>query len=366
MLPLILLALKPTTALAKSSYPCVKVNGKTANNRNKLNLDTDDNYIILKGHYSGCALKTNSKKIKLKYWGVSSSGKEWELTTKQPGKARINVVRSGRIIKSFIVVVRVPKIVGYEKGSYADFRLKGVGDSTGETKHKIKWIFTPVGNYGSNYKTIIEKNHDTLTFLTSPGIYKVKIKLLGKTYKLKKKVTVLECDGDFPIKSVKEMEKVLPNCIVGSLRSHGYSFSIVGKRTLDHFSKDLKSDHTISGIHDLDGRKVAVSNTSATVVLHEVGHFVSCSFQKVNGINLTQTTEWQGIYNREKSKFWQLNSIDQVGNTYAATSANEFFAECFQQYYLAPKTLRKNCPIAYKFIERTVKMDFPRIATVAW
>lgn len=368
-LSLILLAAKPSIVLSKthtSAVPVIRINGKNINNHNKLNLDTGDNYITLKGGYTGCTLKTTNKKIKLKYWGTGSYGKEWEVTTKRSGKVKINVVRNKKVIKSFIIVVRTPKIVAYEKGSHVDFRLKGAGDNTGETIHKIKWIFTPVGNYGSNYKTIVEKNHDTLTFLNSPGIYKVKIKFLGKTYKLKKKVTVLECEGDFSIKSIKEMERVLPAYVTRSLRLHSYRFNVVGKRMLDHYSKDLKSDHTISGIHDLDRRKIAVSNTSATVVLHEVGHFVSCSFQKVNGVNLTQSTEWLGIYAREKSQFYQMNSINQVGDTYAATSANEFFAECFQQYYLAPKILKKHCPRAYKFVERTMKIDFLKIANVNW
>ena len=369
LLPLISLAAKPSIFLSKTyakTAPIIKINGKTINNHNKLNLDTSDNYITLKGSYSGCTLKTPSKKIKLKYWGVSKSGKEWKVITKQPGKVRINVVHNGKVIKAFVIIVRTPRIASCEKGSYVNFRLKGAGDNAGEAKHKIQWIFTPVGNYGSNNKTIVEKNHNTLTFLTSPGIYKVKIKFLGKTYKLKKKVTVLECEGDFPIRSIKEMERVLPSYVTKSLHLHGYHFNVVRKRTLDNFSKDLEKEQTVSGIHDIEKRRIIVSNNSATVVLHEVGHFVSCSFQKVNGINLTQTAEWQEIYKKERDKFWQENSFSQAGDTYAATSANEFFAECFQQYYLAPKTLQKHCPQAYRFVERTMKIDFPKIADIGW
>lgn len=368
LLPLILLTANPRIALAKTHTrgPIIKINGKTVNNRNKLNLDTSDNYITLKGHYSGYTLKTTSKKIKLKYWGISQAGKEWEVITKQPGKVKIKVIRNGKVMKSFTLIVCTPRIASCKKGGYAYFRLKGAGDNVGETKHKIKWIFTPVGNYGSNDKAIVEKHHSTITFLSTPGIYKVKVKLLGRVYKLKKKVMVLESDNDFEIKSLKNAEKVLPHYIIQSLYLHGYTFSIVKKKVLDKYGTDLKENHTISGIHDLEKRKIIVSNTSATVVLHEIGHFVSCSFQKVNGVNLTQIPEWQNIYKKEKSKFWQTNSFNEIGDIYAATSANEFFAECFQQYLLVPKTLKKHCPLAYDFVERTMRIDFSKIANISW
>lgn len=368
LLPLILLTANPRIALAKTHTrgPIIKINGKTVNNRNKLNLDTGDNYITLKDHYSGYTLKTTSKKIKLKYWGISQVGKEWEVITKQPGKVKIKVIRNGKVMKSFILIVCTPRIDSCKKGDYTYFRLKGAGDNVGETKHKIKWIFTPVGNYGSNDKAIVEKHHSTITFLSTPGIYKVKVKLLGKAYKLKKKVMVLEADNDFEIKSLKNAEKVLPHYVIQSLYLHGYTFSIVKKKVLDKYGTDLKENYTISGIHDLERRKIIVSNTSATVVLHEIGHFVSCSFQKVNGVNLTQIPEWQNIYKKEKSKFWEINSFNEIGDTYAATNANEFFAECFQQFYLVPQILKGNCPLAYKFMKRTVENDFLKIAGINW
>ena len=70
------------------------------------------------------------------------------------------------------------------------------------------------------------------------------------------------------------------------------------------------------------------------IVIHEVGHFVSCSFQMVNGKNLTQTKEWKKIYKSEKRKYVSEAGFEQVENVYAATSANEFFAECFHTSYL--------------------------------
>ena len=166
--------------------------------------------------------------------------------------------------------------------------------------------------------------------------------------------------------SFEDTKRVLPSYVVESLRQHHYTFSIVGKKALDHFSQDLSAEHTVSGIHDLDNRKIVVSDTSAVVVLHEIGHFVSCSFQKVKGENLTQTKEWREIYYAEKGKFVSKTGFEEVKEIYAATSPNEFFAECFQQYYLAPSTLAKNCPKAYNFVQRTMTWDFIQIAGILW
>lgn len=273
----------------------------------------------------------------------------------------------GKVVKCFIIIIKTPKlkIIDYDD-SCIDFELQGAGNDGSETVHHVKWYFTPVGSYNGNEGVIKDSDNCSQGFLTTPGVYKVKAKLNGKVYKLKKTVTLLSFKGDFNVKSIEAMGKVLPGYIVKSLRLHSYSFSIVGKRSLDHFSQDLKAEHTVSGIHDLDNRRIVVSDTSAMIVIHEVGHFVSCSFQMVNGKNLTQTKEWKKIYKSEKRKYVSEAGFEQVEDVYAATSANEFFAECFQQYYLAPRTLAKNCPKAYKFIKRTVQIDFPKIAGIAW
>lgn len=48
----------------------IRIKGKAADNHNKLKLDSNNNLVILKGPYKDCKLKTNSKKIKLNYWGI--------------------------------------------------------------------------------------------------------------------------------------------------------------------------------------------------------------------------------------------------------------------------------------------------------
>lgn len=363
-------ALDQKTTTQANTYqriPYILINGKVSNNKNKLNLDSNENYITLKGKYKNCNLKTNSKKIKIRYWGNLGKTKEWEVITKKPGKVKIHVKHKGKTIKRFTVIVKTPKLKVIDSDdSYVDLELKGVGNRSSETVHKVKWYFVPISSYGCNEGVIKDSDNCSQTFLTIPGIYKVKAKLNGKVYRMKKPVTLLSFKDDFNVTSFESTERVLSSYVIESLRQHHYTFSIVGKKALDHFSQDLNAEHTVSGIHDLDNRRIVVSDTSAVVVLHEIGHFVSCSFQEVNGENLIQTKEWRGIYNSEKSKYVSETGFEEIKDVYAATSPNEFFAECFQQYYLAPNTLAKNCPKAYSFVQRTMTKDFPQIAGTLW
>lgn len=345
----------------------ILINGKVSNNKNKLNLDSNENYITLKGKYKNCNLKTNSKKVKIRYWGNIGKTREWGVITKKSGKVRIHVKHKGKTIKRFIIIVKTPKLKVIDSDENCiDLELKGVGNRSSETVHNVKWYFVPISSYGCNEGVIKDSDNCSQTFLTTPGIYKVKAKLNGKVYRMKKPVTLLSFKGDFSVTSFESTERVLPNYVIESLRQHHYTFSIVGKKALDRFSQDLNAEHTVSGIHDLDNRRIVVSDTSAVVVLHEIGHFVSCSFQKVNGENLTQTKEWRGIYNSEKSKYVSETGFEEIKDVYAATSPNEFFAECFQQYYLIPDTLAKNCPKAYSFVQRTMTKDFSQIAGTLW
>lgn len=359
------LAKKTPTPTRTSQH--ILINGKVSNNRNKLNLDSNENYITLKGKYKNCSLKTNSKKVKIRYWGNLGKNKEWEVITKKPGKVRIHVKRKGKTVKRFTIIVKTPKLKVIDSDdSCINLELKGVGNRAGETVHKVKWYFTPISSYNCNEGVVRDSDNCSQVFLTTPGIYKVKAKLNGNVYRMKKSVTLLSFKGDFNVMSFEDTKRVLPSYVIESLRQHRYTFSIVGKKALDHFSQDLSAEHTVSGIHDLDNRKIVVSDTSAVVVLHEIGHFVSCSFQKVKRENLTQTKEWREIYYAEKGKFVSKTGFEEAKEIYAATSPNEFFAECFQQYYLAPSTLAKNCPKAYNFVQRTMTWDFIQIAGILW
>ena len=122
----------------------IRIKGKAADNHNKLKLDSNNNLVILKGPYKDCKLKTNSKKIKLNYWGFSPANSRWEIITKKSGKAKIKVIKNGKTIKEFKVIVKKPRIRAKTTKNSVNLKLKNVGNRYGVTLHNVKWVFTPV------------------------------------------------------------------------------------------------------------------------------------------------------------------------------------------------------------------------------
>lgn len=122
----------------------IRIKGKAADNNNKLKLDSNNNLVILKGPYKDCKLKTNSKKIKLNYWGFSPANSRWEIITKKSGKAKIKVIKNGKTIKEFKVIVKKPRIRAKTTKNSVNLKLKNVGNRYGVTLHNVKWVFTPV------------------------------------------------------------------------------------------------------------------------------------------------------------------------------------------------------------------------------
>lgn len=140
----------------------IRIKGKAADNHNKLKLDSNNNLVILKGPYKDCKLKTNSKKIKLNYWGFSPTNSRWEIITKKSGKAKIKVIKNGKTIKKFKVIVKKPKISAKTTKNSVNLKLENVGNRYGVTLHNVKWVFTPISTeQDSNTTTEIPDNSDT-------------------------------------------------------------------------------------------------------------------------------------------------------------------------------------------------------------
>lgn len=140
----------------------IRIKGKAADNNNKLKLDSNNNLVILKGSYKDCKLKTNSKKIKLNYWGFSPANSRWEIITKKSGKAKIKVIKNGKTIKEFKVIVKKPRISAKTTKNSVNLKLKNVGNRYGVTLHNVKWVFTPV-NTEQNSSTTTESPDNSNT-----------------------------------------------------------------------------------------------------------------------------------------------------------------------------------------------------------
>lgn len=237
---------KSTLAKKKSKrISKIRIKGKVADNHNKLKLDSNNNLVILKGSYKDCKLKTNSKKIKLNYWGFSPANSRWEIITKKSGKAKIKLIKNRKTIKEFKVIVKKPRISAKTTKNSVNLKLKNVGNRYGVTLHNVKWVFTPINTEqdsstapevpkipdnsnttttpdttttesSDNLNTTIVEGSTAITLaqpvattapspitnrqrsakvtIIKPGTYRVQATLLGKTYTLNKTVTVPEID----------------------------------------------------------------------------------------------------------------------------------------------------------------------------
>lgn len=359
---LFLLLMLPLTANAKSQR--IFVNDKKIEKTSTINIGCEENYLDLKGYPRNAQIKVGNKNIiKTKYYGTRGYVKSWNLIAKKSGSSKIYIKNGRKTLRIITVNVRKPKIVLKKIQGGIKVTLKNVGDKTGFLMGRITWIYKPVGLYGYE-KKIKYKTDMNMDYLFTPGKYKIKAIYKGKTYKLKKTVLVSYGKEDFQIRRIKDAKKVVPSYIIDSLISHKYRYEVA--RTGGYISKFSSTSSSIHGVHDAEKKIISVNDISATVVVHEIGHFVSCSYAKVNGTNITQTQEWQQLYKTEASKYDDGRSFMLRGSSYASSSANEFFAECFQLYCLKPKQLKKCCPNTYKMMDYIVKKDFPTIANVKW
>lgn len=122
------------------------------------------------------------------------------------------------------------------------------------------------------------------------------------------------------------------------------------------FTLNINSGVTYSGLFDARSRSITLKKADSTVY-HELGHFVAF----VAG-NYDMSSEFQGIYNREKSKYTAYNK------GYVLSSPSEYFAESFKNYTLEPGALRASRPETYNAMEtalsRITSSQISRIANV--
>lgn len=105
------------------------------------------------------------------------------------------------------------------------------------------------------------------------------------------------------------------------------------------FQIEINSGVSYSGVCDARTRKITLKKADETVY-HELGHFVAFAAG-----NVDLGSEFQGIYNREKSKYNEFNK------GYVLSSSSEYFAESFRNYTLDPVKLKNSRPETYAAME---------------
>lgn len=122
------------------------------------------------------------------------------------------------------------------------------------------------------------------------------------------------------------------------------------------FTVKIDSSVSYSGLFDARSQTITLKKADTTIY-HELGHFVAF----VAG-NYDMTSEFQAIFNREKSKYTAYNK------GYVLSSASEYFAESFKNYTLEPAALKASRPETYTAIEkalsRITSSQVSRIASV--
>ncbi len=105
------------------------------------------------------------------------------------------------------------------------------------------------------------------------------------------------------------------------------------------FGIKINSGVSYSGVFDARSQGITLKRADDTVY-HELGHFVGF----IAG-NVDRTSQFQAIYNSEKSKYTMYNKA------YVLSSPSEYFAESFKNYTLDPGALRASRPQTYAAIQ---------------
>lgn len=344
---------------AKTNGQQVYINNKKVEKKATIRIGDGDVSLDLRKYPSGTTIKiSNPKVIKKEYDGIGRYGKSWSLLGKRPGTTTIKIQNKKKTLKKLTIKVRKPLIISQKIHSGMKIRLKYAGNSSGFLNGKVTWIFTPVGNYGFA-KKYTQTDDMTTTYLFAAGTYKIKAKIFGKTYQLKNPVTILYSDEDFAVNKIEDAKKAVPSYIIASFKKQGYRYEVA--KIGGVVGEAAKTDSSITGVHDAKEKIISVNDTSAITVIHELGHFVSCSYGKATGRNLTQTKIWEQLFKEEGKNYEDNRDISIRGSSYASSDVNEFFAECFQLYCLRPKQLQKCCPNTYKEMKKVIETDLLQV-----
>lgn len=108
------------------------------------------------------------------------------------------------------------------------------------------------------------------------------------------------------------------------------------------FKVTVNSGVNYSGLFDARTRAITLKKADATVY-HELGHFLGF----IAG-NYDKTSEFQSVFNREKSLYTMYNKA------YVLSNASEYFAESFKNYTMDPAGLQASRPETYGAIQKAL------------
>ena len=119
-------------------------------------------------------------------------------------------------------------------------------------------------------------------------------------------------------------------CVLNAFEKMG--FSVLFNRFVNYSGCFSAADQTIT-----------LRDYGSDVAYHELGHFVAFA-----AINADRTSEFQSVYQAEKSKYTKYNK------TYVCSSASDYFAESYKDYILEKSKLKSERPRTYAAIQEAV------------
>lgn len=135
----------------------------------------------------------------------------------------------------------------------------------------------------------------------------------------------------------------IPDKVLYLIQSADYHIYIV-KDPTKYYKGKVKG--ALSGLTKYTVRKIYICNNARyfrVAVAHEIGH----AYDHTLGWEHT-SDEFKKVYEAEKSKFVSTCGVE---NSYYRNNKAEYFAETFSMYIYDKKTLKKNTPKTYKYMQ---------------
>lgn len=152
---------------------------------------------------------------------------------------------------------------------------------------------------------------------------------------LNKNIFVIKKPAYFYINSIEEAKHYLPEIVYKAFVDLNFS--------IEHVTDEEMEEHLGPGYaayFSLKSRKVVTTDNQCMVLLHEFGHF----FNHLKGY-ISNDAEFLKIFEEEKYFF---------NYSYPQTASNEYFAESFAYYMLAPFKFQKTHPKTFEYLDKLV------------
>ena len=111
----------------------------------------------------------------------------------------------------------------------------------------------------------------------------------------------------------------------------------------------------IPGITYSDIKTAIICMSGMFEIIHEIGHMYD------DNKNISDSEEFDIIYNEEKSKIYSLNKTSNVVFEHITSSKKEFFAEIFKNYIVNKDNLELECPLTKVFLDNILGEKYKKI-----